>query len=112
MGVPPYALLALAIVSEVAGTMALKASDGMSRLGPAALVIVGYGVAFFLLAQVVKSVPVGVAYAIWAGAGITLVLIASAVLYRQMPDIAAVLGVALIIAGIVILQVFSKMSVD
>ena len=106
-----YAYLAIAIVAEVAATSALKASDSFSKLGPSILVVIGYGLAFYLLSMVVRSVPVGVAYAIWSGAGIVLVALVSIFLYRQVPDLPALLGMALIIAGVIILNVFSNMDV-
>jgi len=67
-------------------------------------------VAFWLLMQVMKTVPVGVAYAIWSGAGIVLVTLIAVVLYRQVPDLAAIVGIALIIAGVAVIQLFSKMA--
>lgn len=106
-----YAYLAIAIVAEVVATSALKASDSFSKLGPSILVVIGYGLAFYLLSMVVRSVPVGVAYAIWSGAGIVLVALVSVFLYRQVPDLPALLGMALIIAGVIILNVFSNMDV-
>ena len=106
-----YAYLAIAIVAEVVATSALKASDSFSKLGPSILVVIGYGLAFYLLSMVVRSVPVGVAYAIWSGAGIVLVALVSIFLYRQVPDLPALLGMALIIAGVIILNVFSNMDV-
>ena len=106
-----YAYLAIAIVAEVVATSALKASDSFSKVGPSILVVIGYGLAFYLLSMVVRSVPVGVAYAIWSGAGIVLVALVSIFLYRQVPDLPALLGMALIIAGVIILNVFSNMDV-
>ena len=106
-----YLYLAIAIVSEVVATSALKASAGLTRLTPAILVILGYGCAFFALSQVIKTIPVGIAYAIWSGVGIVLITLAAAVLYRQIPDTAAITGMTLIIAGVVIINAFSNMSV-
>ena len=105
-----YIYLAIAIVAEVIATSALKASDNFSKWIPSILVIGGYGVAFNYLSLVVREIPVGVAYAIWSGAGIVLVALVSIVLYRQIPDLAAWLGMALIIGGIVILNAFSNMG--
>jgi len=107
----PYVYLALAIVAEVAATSALKASAEFSKLVPSLIVIVGYGVAFYLLTLVLRTVPVGIAYAVWAGLGIVLVAITGAILYKQLPDVAAVIGMGLIVAGVVIINVFSKTSV-
>jgi len=103
-----YLYLGLAIVAEVIGTTALKAADGFTNLWPSVLVIAGYGAAFFLLSLVLQRIPVGIAYAVWAGLGIVLVAVAGAVIYRQVPDLAALVGMALIVAGVVIMQLFSK----
>ncbi|MEX6633477.1 DMT family transporter [Hyphococcus lacteus] len=105
-----YIQLAIAIVAEVIGTSALKASDNFTNLIPSLLVVTGYGISFYLLANVVKEIPVGITYAIWSGAGIVLVALISIVLYRQIPDLAAWLGMALIIAGIMVMNLFSNMS--
>ncbi|MBY4734473.1 multidrug efflux SMR transporter [Cupriavidus pauculus] len=105
-----YLLLALAIVAEVIATSSLKAAENFTRLGPSVLVLTGYVAAFWLLMQVMKTVPVGVAYAIWCGAGIVLVTLIAAVLYRQVPDLAAWIGIALIIGGVAVIQLFSRMS--
>lgn len=105
-----YLLLALAIVAEVIATSSLKAAENFTRLWPSVFVVAGYVVAFWLLMQVMKTVPVGVAYAIWSGAGIVLVTLIAVVLYRQVPDLAAIVGIALIIAGVAVIQLFSKMA--
>ncbi|MBB5215775.1 DMT family transporter [Parapusillimonas granuli] len=102
--------LAIAIVAEVVATSALKASEGFTRLTPSAIVVAGYGLAFFMLAQTLRTIPVGVAYAIWSGVGIVLVSIAGLVLFKQRLDAPAVLGIGLIIAGVLVMQVFSKTS--
>jgi small multidrug resistance pump len=105
-----YFLLAIAIVAEVIATSALKATEGFSRLMPSMLVVVGYGVAFWMLSLVLKSVPVGMAYAIWSGMGIVLVTIVAMLFYGQKPDWPAIIGLGLIVSGVVVLQLFSKMS--
>ncbi|MCY0856002.1 MULTISPECIES: DMT family transporter [unclassified Cupriavidus] len=105
-----YVLLALAIAAEVIATSSLKASESFTRLWPSVLVVAGYVGAFFLLMQVMKTVPVGIAYAIWCGAGIVLVTLIASVLYRQVPDLAAWAGIGLIIAGVAVIQLFSKMG--
>ena len=102
--------LAIAIVAEVVATSALKASDNFSRTLPSILVIGGYATAFHFLSIVVKTMPVGLAYAIWSGAGIVLVALVSMVVYRQIPDFAAWAGMAMIIAGIIVLNLFSNMG--
>ena len=103
--------LFIAIVSEVVGTSALKASQGFTRLIPSLLVIGGYASAFYFLSLTLKSIPVGVAYAIWSGVGILLVSIAGFVLYRQTLELPAILGIILIVAGVVLLCLFSKSAI-
>jgi small multidrug resistance pump len=103
--------LFIAIVSEVVATSALKASQGFTRLTPSILVVAGYGAAFYLLSLTLRSIPVGVAYALWSGVGILLVSIAGIVLYRQTLDFPAILGIVLIVAGVVVLCLFSKSAV-
>ncbi|MDP5292333.1 multidrug efflux SMR transporter [Oceanimonas sp. CHS3-5] len=103
-----YLLLTLAIAAEVVATTALKASAGFTRPGPSLLVVAGYGLAFWLLGLVVKTVPVGVAYAIWSGAGIVLVTLLAVLFYRQVPDFPALLGMGLIIAGVAVIQLWSN----
>lgn len=103
-----YLYLAVAIIAEVVATSALKASEEFTKLVPSALVIIGYGVAFYCLTLVLRNIPVGIAYAIWAGLGIVLIAIVGAVLFRQIPDISAVLGMTLILSGVVVINVFSK----
>ncbi len=105
-----YLLLIVAIVLEVIATSALKASAGFTRLWPALVVVLGYGGAFYCLAHVMKTVPVGVAYAIWSAVGIVLVALSAWVLYGQQPDTAAAIGIGLIIAGVVVLTGFSSMQ--
>ena len=99
-----YLYLAIAIVAEVIGTCSLKASAGFTRLVPSIIVSVGYVVAFFFLSLTLRTIPVGIAYAIWAGAGIALIVAAGAVYFQEIPDLPAIVGVALIVAGVVIVQ--------
>ncbi|SFM26870.1 DMT family transporter [Rugamonas rubra] len=105
-----WLFLAVAIVAEVIATSALKASEGFSKLVPSTLVVVGYGIAFYMLSRVLSAIPVGIAYAIWSGAGIVLVSLVGLFLYKQRLDFPAMLGIALIISGVVVMQVFSKTS--
>ncbi|MGG1943705.1 multidrug efflux SMR transporter [Trinickia sp. NRRL B-1857] len=105
-----YAWLAIAIVAEVIGTSALRASEGFTRLAPALVVVAGYGLAFYCLSMTLKSMPVGIVYAIWSGVGIVLITLVAMVLYRQVPDLAAVAGLSLIVAGVVVLNLFSNMQ--
>jgi small multidrug resistance pump len=102
-----YLYLAIAIVCEVIATSALKASEQFHRPGPSAIVLVGYLGAFVSLSWALRGMPVGVAYAIWCGLGIVLVSAAGAVLYREVPDRPAMLGIALILSGVVIISAFS-----
>ncbi|AOJ21647.1 multidrug efflux SMR transporter [Burkholderia orbicola] len=110
MQLPGYAWLAIAIVAEVIGTSALRAADGFTRLGPSVLVVAGYGVAFYCLSLTLRTMPVGIIYAVWSGAGIVLITLVAMLLYRQVPDVPAVIGLGLIIAGVVVLNLFSKMQ--
>ena len=103
-----YMALGLAIVAEVIATSALKASEGFTRPGPSAIVVLGYGLAFYCLSLTLKTVPVGVAYAVWSGLGIVLITVAGYVLYRQRIDAAALIGMVLIVAGVAVIQLFSK----
>jgi small multidrug resistance pump len=105
-----FVYLALAIVAEVVATSALKATEGFTRLWPSLIVVVGYVLAFYMLSLVLRSIPVGVAYAIWAGMGIVLVALVGALVFGQRPDLPAMLGIALIIAGVVVIQLFSRIS--
>jgi small multidrug resistance pump len=107
----PYLYLCLAIVAEVIGTSALKASDGFTKLLPSLVTALGYAVAFYCLALTLRSIPVGVAYAIWSGVGIVLISLVAFFVYGQRLDLPAVLGMALIVAGVVLMNGFSKASV-
>jgi len=102
-----WALLAIAIVSEVIGTSAMKASEGFSRLGPSVIVVVGYASAFYFLSLTLKTIPVGVAYAIWSGVGVVLITLIGWVVYGQSLRLPEILGMALIVSGVVVLNLFS-----
>ncbi len=103
-----YLYLAIAIIAEVAATTALKTSDGFTKLFPGVIVVVGYAAAFYFLSLVLKNMPVGVAYAIWSGAGIVLISIVGVALFGQKLDAPALIGMALIISGIMVMNVFSS----
>ncbi len=103
-----YSYLAIAIIAEVIATSALKASDEFTRFVPSLIVVIGYGAAFYLLTQVLKSIPIGITYAIWSGVGIVLVTISGIVFYKQIPDFPAVLGMGLIVIGVIVINLFSK----
>ena len=105
-----WIFLLLAIVFETFGTAMLKASEQLTALLPAACSAAGYLLSFYFLAQALRTIPVGIAYAIWGGVGIVLILAIGAVAFRQLPDLPAVVGVALIIAGILVIRLFSKMQ--
>lgn len=103
-----YLYLAIAIVAEVIATSALKASEGFSKPIPSLIVAVGFGVAFYFLSLVLKTIPMGVAYAIWSGLGIVLISIAGLMLFGQKLDTAAIIGILLIISGVIVMNVFSS----
>ncbi|WP_085316875.1 DMT family transporter [Derxia lacustris] len=103
-----YLLLALAIVAEVIATTALKASDGFSRLIPSLVTVAGYGLAFVLLSLTLRVLPTGIVYAIWSGVGVVLITAVSWVWYRQALDWPAIAGLGLIVAGVVVINLFSK----
>lgn len=105
-----YLYLALAIAAEVIATSALKASAEFSKLWPSVIVVVGYCVAFYFLALVLRTIPVGISYAIWSGLGIVLITLAGIVLYKEIPDVPALIGMGLIIAGVIVINLFSKMT--
>lgn len=105
---PAYLVLGIAIVAEVIATSALKASEGFTRLGPSLLVVAGYGVAFYCLSLVMKTIPIGIAYAIWSGVGVSLIALIGWLVYRQPLDLAAIVGISLIIGGVMVLQLFSS----
>jgi small multidrug resistance pump len=103
-----YIYLAFAIIAEVIGTTALQASEGFSKLVPSTVVVIGYSLAFYLLSLVLKSMSMGIAYAIWAGMGIVLITVAGAVFFKQIPDVPAMIGMSLILCGVVVINLFSK----
>ncbi|CDM90302.1 QacE family quaternary ammonium compound efflux SMR transporter [Xenorhabdus bovienii] len=100
--------LLIAIISEVIATTMLKASDGFSRLMPSIVVVIGYCFSFWALSQVVKVLPLGIAYAIWSGLGIVLVSVAAIFLYQQKLDLPAIIGMLLIIMGVLVINLFSN----
>jgi small multidrug resistance pump len=100
--------LMIAILSEVAATSALKACDGFRNLVPSIIVVIGYGSAFYFLSLALRTIPMGVAYAIWSGIGIVLISLAGYLAYGQKLDLAALAGMGLIIAGVFVLNVLSS----
>ncbi|MCR8549744.1 SMR family transporter [Salipiger sp. P9] len=103
----PYLVLALAVLAETIGTAALQASQQFTRPLPSALVVVSYALAFWLLSIVLKSFPVGVAYALWSGLGIVFIAVIGLVAFGQRLDLPAMLGIGLILAGILVINLFS-----
>ncbi len=103
----PWIILLCAIATETIGTTALHASRQFTRLGPSVLAVAGYCLSFYLLSLALKSIPVGIAYAIWAGLGIVLIAAIGWTLFGQKLDLPAVLGMSLILSGIVVINVFS-----
>ncbi|OUY06741.1 DMT family transporter [Acinetobacter populi] len=103
-----YLYLSLAILAEVIATSSLKASNGFTVLIPSIITVVGYTIAFFLLSITLKTIPVGIAYAIWSGAGIIIISIVGWIVFKQHLDLPAFIGLGLMIAGIIVMNVFSK----
>ncbi|MGX0877704.1 small multidrug resistance pump [Roseovarius sp. MBR-154] len=103
-----YVILFLAILAETAGTTALQASQQFTRPLPSVIVVVAYGISFYLLALTLRTMPVGVVYAIWSGLGIVFIAAIGYVIFGQKLDLPAVLGTGLILAGIVVIQLFSR----
>jgi len=102
-----WIILIAAIISEVIATSALKASEGFTRLWPTLLMTVGYGIAFYLLSLTLRTMPVGVAYAIWSGMGVVLITLVGWVLFGQRLDMPALIGMVLIVIGVVVMNLFS-----
>lgn len=105
-----YLYLVLAIVLEVLGSSFMKASDGFSKLLPTTITIIAYIACFFFLSQALKSIPLGIAYAIWGGLGIVLTALISVIIFKQSLDLPAIIGIILIVAGVFVMNFFSKSS--
>ncbi|APP06950.1 MULTISPECIES: DMT family transporter [Vibrio] len=105
---PPLVALSIAIVCEVIATSSIPKTEQFTKLMPSTVVIIGYGIAFFLLSVTVKSMPVGLVYAIWSGAGIVLVAAVGYFLYGQKLDLAAIVGIGFILTGVMIVNLLSK----
>ena len=103
-----YVYLGVAIAFEVLATTALKSTDGFTRLAPSVLCVAGYALAFYFLSLPLRTMPVGIIYAVWSGAGIVLITAVGWVLFRQSLDAPALIGIALIIAGVGVINIFSK----
>lgn len=100
--------LAIAIISEVVATSAVKSSDNFTHLWPSVTVVIGYGIAFYFLSLTLRYIPLGVTYAIWSGAGVAIVSVVGVVVYKQILDLPAIIGICLIVCGVVVLNLFSK----
>jgi len=107
-----WVYLGLAIFSEVVATASLKSTEGFTRLVPSIVVLVGYSTAFYFLSLTLDTIPIGVAYAVWSGVGVATITLVSFVVYDQKIDAAGLLGIGLIVAGVVVLRLFSEPSVD
>ena len=103
-----YLYLTIAIIAEVAATSALKASAEFTKLFPSLIVVLGYGIAFYFMTLVLRTIPIGITYAVWSGLGIVLVAVVGAFLYKQIPDIPAMIGMGLIVIGVAVIHVFSN----
>jgi small multidrug resistance pump len=103
-----FFFLGIAIIFEIIATSALKKSEDFTRLIPSIITILGYFAAFYFLSFAIRTIPVGIAYAIWSGVGIVLITIIGAVFFKQIPDLPAIIGLTLIMAGVIVINVFSK----
>lgn len=103
--------LLIAIFAEIVATTALKKTEGFSQLLPSALTLVGYAIAFYFLSLSLRTIPVGIAYAVWSGVGIVAISIIGIVLFQQKLDLAALVGIGFIVLGVLVLNIFSKSSV-
>ncbi len=102
-----YTYLLIAVIAETIGTTALKAAEGFTRPWPSLVVVIGYAVAFYCLSLTLKVIPVGVSYAIWSGLGIVLISLFGWLVYKQTLDFPAIIGMALILCGILVMNLFS-----
>ena len=107
-----WVYLGLAIFSEVVATASLKSTEGFTRFVPSIVVIIGYCSAFYFLSLTLDTIPIGVAYAVWSGVGVATITVVSYVLYGQKIDTTGIIGIGLIIAGVVVLRLFSESTVD
>lgn len=107
-----WILLSFAIFSEVIATSSLKSTEGFTKLWPSLLVLLGYSAAFYFLSLTLDTIPIGVAYAVWSGIGVAGIALVSVLFFDQRLDAAAVIGMGLIVAGVVVLRLFSDASVE
>ena len=107
-----WVYLTLAIFSEVMATASLKSTEGFSKLWPSVIVLVGYSAAFYFLSLTLDTIPIGVAYAIWSGVGVAAITLVSIFVFDQKIDVAGFVGIGLIVAGVIILRLFSESAVE
>jgi small multidrug resistance pump len=103
-----WVLLLIAIMAEVIATSALKSTEGFSKILPSAIAVIGYVISFYFLSLTLKSLPIGITYAIWSGVGIILISVIGYFFYKQNLDAPAIIGIAFIIFGVAIINIFSK----
>ena len=104
----PWVFLSIAIISEVIATSCLKASEGFTRFWPSVVVVIGYLLAFYLLSLTLKTIPVGIAYAVWSGVGIVLIAMVGWLFLGQSLDMPAIIGLVFIITGVMVINIFSR----
>jgi small multidrug resistance pump len=104
----PWLAISIAITAEVVATCALKASQEFTMLGPSLCVVLGYGISFYFMTLSLRTIPVGVMYAIWSGVGIVAISIIGWIVYKQSLDLPAMIGISLIVLGVVVINLFSK----
>ena len=107
-----WVLLGFAILSEVIATSSLKSTEGFTKLWPSLLVLLGYSAAFYFLSLTLDTIPIGVAYAVWSGIGVAGIALVSVLFFDQRLDAGAVIGMGLIVAGVIVLRLFSDASVE
>ena len=107
-----YLYLAIAILTEVIATSALKATEEFTKFWPTLIVIFGYALSFYFLTLTLRTIPMGITYAVWSGIGIVLITIAGVLLYKQTPDLPAIIGMGLIVSGVIVIHLFSKMKIN
>ncbi|MEQ4618706.1 MAG: SMR family transporter [Corticimicrobacter sp.] len=105
-----YLFLLVAILAEIIATSALKASDGFTRAVPSVVTVIGYGVAFYFLSLTLRTIPVGIAYALWSGIGIVLIALIGHFVFHQRLDLPALLGILMIVGGVLVINLFSRAS--
>ncbi len=105
-----YIFLALAIIFEIIATTFLKKSEEFSKLWPSVITVIGYATAFYFLSLTLRQIPVGITYAIWSGVGIVFITLIGIIAFKQVPDLPAIIGIALIVIGVIVINVFSKMG--